>query len=107
MIGIDIVELRDIEQIISGTYGNAFINKVFTKKEINYCKGRIEHFATTFAAKEAVFKALGTGWLDGKDVEILREASGKPVVKTKLSKEVALSLSFTKNYAVAFALVKT
>lgn len=110
-IGTDIVELEKINRY---SRQESFLNKVFTKREIEYCKSNgIEHFATTFAAKEAIFKALGTGWLDGKEIEIIRNKRGRPnaVINGNLkkilnSKDIMLSLSYTKSYAVAFAIIK-
>lgn len=111
MIGTDIIELEKIKHHSKRDY---FMNKVFTSKELEYFKKKkdIAHIGTTFAAKEAVFKALGTGWIDGKEIEILRNRSGKPSVKlygrlrNKLrEKKIMLSLSYTKDYAVAFAVI--
>ena len=110
-IGTDIVEL---EKIKHHSKRSCFMSKVFTDKEIEYFrkKKNIAHIGTTFAAKEAVFKAIGTGWTDGKEVEILRNRNGKPDVrlygklKNKLKeKEIMISLSYTKDYAVAFAVI--
>lgn len=109
-IGTDIVELNKIRFHSQKKY---FLDKVFTKKERDYADGRIEHLATTFAAKEAVFKALGTGWLDPKDIEVARNKNGKPsiVVSSNIkklikNKKILLSLSFSNEYAVAFAVIK-
>ncbi|MBW3015642.1 holo-ACP synthase [Candidatus Woesearchaeota archaeon] len=110
MIGVDIVEIGRIKRYAQKKY---FLQKICTKKELEYCKGKPEHIATTFAAKEAVFKALGTGILEPKSVEIVRNKNGKPLVmlskqlrKLIKNKKVELSLSFSDNYAVAFALVR-
>jgi len=109
-IGTDIVEIQKIRDY---SVRPEFLNKVFTKKEIEYAKKEISHLATTFAAKEAIFKALGTGWTDGKKIEIVRSKNGKPkaVIKGDLKKlingkNVLLSLSYTSSYAVAFAVIK-
>ena len=65
-------------------YGERFLAKVFTAGEIAYCRRKRDaapSFAARFAAKEAAFKALGTGWAAGvkwKDVEVARLPSGKP-----------------------------
>ena len=110
-IGTDIVEIEKISYYSKKDY---FMNKIFTKKEMEYFERKKDasHIGTTFAAKEAVFKAMGTGWTDGKEVEILRNKAGKPYVKlygglkNKLKgKEIMLSMSFTKDYAVAFAAI--
>jgi len=82
-IGIDVVQNDRIRQSIE-RFGERFLNRIFTAAEIEYCKqsGTSEiHYAARFAAKEAAFKALGTGWAEGvtwKDVEVVRLASGKP-----------------------------
>ncbi len=82
-IGIDVVQNDRIRQSIE-RFGDRFVNRIYTAAEIEYCKqsGTSEiHYAARFAAKEAAFKALGTGWAEGvtwKDVEVVRLASGKP-----------------------------
>src|SRR5262249_9365624 len=82
-IGIDVVQNDRIRQSIE-RFGDRFLNRVFTEAEIKYCSasGVFEiHYAARFAAKEAAFKALGTGWAEGvtwKDVEVGRLPSGKP-----------------------------
>jgi holo-[acyl-carrier protein] synthase len=102
VIGTDIVDIKELKRIINSRHGKAFLNKVYTKKELDYCKGDVNHLATTFAAKEAVFKAIGKGYFNPKSIEILRSSSGKPYIN---GKEVVISMSFTSSYAVAFALV--
>src|SRR5919108_5913666 len=84
-IGTDIVECLRIAQMIE-RHGELFITRVYTEHEIEYCQSRkqaTQHFAGRWAAKEAVLKALGTGWRRGiswRDVEIRNTASGRPVV---------------------------
>jgi holo-[acyl-carrier protein] synthase len=109
-IGTDILELDKIRQYSDKKY---FLDKVFTKKEIDYAKNNIAHLATTFAAKEAIFKALGKGWLEPKEIEIIRNKNGKPraifsgsLKKMLKNKEIMINLSYSKNYAVAFAVVQ-
>ena len=109
MIGVDIIELGKIEQYAKRP---EFLNKVYTKKELDYANKKINHLATAFAAKEAIFKALGTGMLEPRDIEILRNKNGKPEAKIssdlkKLikNKKIELSLSVSDNYAVAFAML--
>jgi holo-[acyl-carrier protein] synthase len=84
-IGIDIVEIPRIEEKLS--QGNTrFLNRVFTVGEIEYCEKRGSKFASyaaRFAAKEAVMKALGTGWGDGvgwKEIEVVNDEAGKPKI---------------------------
>ena len=119
-IGIDIVEIKRLEKI-SKKWGRGFLNKVYTPRELAYAKSRrypYQHLAARFAAKEAIFKALGeverdfVGW---KNVEIVNDAYGKPVVhwhgqaeKTRRAKHLkgaVVSLSHTENYAVASAML--
>ena len=82
-IGIDIVQNERIRESIQ-RFGDRFLNRIYTEGEIAYCKKCAVpeiHYAARFAAKEAAFKALGTGWAAGvkwKDVEVTRLPSGKP-----------------------------
>jgi holo-[acyl-carrier protein] synthase len=85
-IGIDIVEIRRIEECIE-KYGEHFLRKVFTEQEIAYCRKRKSpavHFAGRWAAKEAFFKALpwecqaAASW---KCVRISAAESGRPVLE--------------------------
>ncbi|MFI5155227.1 MAG: holo-ACP synthase [Chitinophagales bacterium] len=83
-IGQDIIEVDRVAKKISKEKG--FRELVFSKKEIDYCESRtnkFEHYAARFAAKEAFFKALGTGWRNGtafNEVEITNEELGKPAL---------------------------
>jgi holo-[acyl-carrier protein] synthase len=84
--GIDIVETRRVADLLA-EHGPRFLDRCFTPAEQAYCranpKRQVEHLAGRFAAKEAVLKALGTGWRGGiawTDVEILRDAAGRPGV---------------------------
>ena len=119
-IGIDIVEIKRLQKV-SRKWGRSFLNKVYTKHELNYANEKrfpYQHLAARFAAKEAIFKALGeveTDFVGWKNVEILNDAHGKPVVhwhgdaeKTRRKRkvrDVVVSLSHTENYAVASALL--
>jgi holo-[acyl-carrier protein] synthase len=84
-IGIDLVEITRIEDVFARR-GERFRARVFTEGEISYCERRASRFASyaaRFAAKEAVMKALGTGWSEGvgwTDVEVVSEPSGAPVL---------------------------
>src|SRR3972149_7774194 len=84
-IGTDIVECLRIAQMIE-RHGELFITRVYTDAEIEYCRSRMaatQHYAGRWAAKEAVLKALGTGWRQGihwRDVEICSQPSGQPTV---------------------------
>lgn len=84
-LGVDIAEVNRIEEAIV-RHGRAFLQRVFTKAEIDYCerhRNRYERYAGRFAVKEAAMKALGTGWTRGVrwvDVEVTREPTGKPTL---------------------------
>ena len=83
-LGIDMIEVDRVAAKISKESG--FRELVFSKKEIDYCEAmtnKFQHYAARFAAKEAFFKALGTGWLSGtafNEVEISHDDKGKPIL---------------------------
>ena len=117
-LGIDIIEIARVKKSID-TYGDNFLDKVFTPTEINYCNSKFnkyQHFAARFAAKEAVYKALSSGWKEGlrwKDIEIENDPSGIPSIntsgklKTFLSEDTQLkiSISHSDNYVTAVAII--
>ena len=82
-IGIDVIQNQRIHDSLT-RFGPRFSNRIYTENEIAYCDKCAEpsiHYAARFAAKEAAFKALGTGWAAGvkwKDIEVHRLPSGKP-----------------------------
>jgi holo-[acyl-carrier protein] synthase len=115
-VGVDIVEIERIRQIFQ-RHGERFLRRVYTEAEIAYCQGRVPELAARFAAKEAVSKALGTGIVGRggifwREVEVLPDARGKPLVHLHSQaqdraaslglKEFAISLSHSQEYAVAF-----
>ncbi len=118
-IGTDIVETLRIAQMIE-RHGELFLGRVFTPHEIEYCsvrKAATQHYAGRWAAKEAVLKALGTGWSRGinwRDIEVRNELGGRPHivldggaldVSRRLGiQEVLISISHCRNYATAYAL---
>ncbi len=114
-IGVDVAEFARLKRILSSKSGKHFTAKNFTEKELAYCKSKgnaLAHMATTFAAKEAVFKAFGLGWIEGKLVEVIRLKSGKPSVELsgilmKMAKgsEVMISMSYSNSFATAFAMI--
>ena len=116
-IGIDLVEIQRIEEAIN-RYGERFTDRVFTPWEIQYCLSKINpmlSFAGRFAVKEAVFKAVGTGFSKGvkwKSVEVVNDPRGQPQVRLGKAirdhigdKNILISLSHTKNHAVAAAIL--
>jgi holo-[acyl-carrier protein] synthase len=85
-IGIDIIEVRRVREVMTRT--PRFVERVFTPMERAYCDGRgavaAEHYAARFAAKEAVLKALQTGWTGGiawQDIEVAQRATGAPFLQ--------------------------
>ncbi len=109
--GVDITEVRRLRQAIE-KWGDEFLNKVFTSAEIRNAKNRssfFQHLAGRFAAKEAIFKALGDKSVTWKDVEILNDKEGRPycrILNGKSNKTmVCVSISHVKSYAVANAVV--
>ena len=84
-VGIDSVSISRIAGLID-RFGRRFLEKVFTEDEISEGLGRrnaAQYFAARFAAREAFFKALGTGWGRGiplKEVSVAREESGRPLL---------------------------
>ncbi len=107
--GIDIIEVKRIRALFSKN--NGFRERVFTKREIDYCekkKRKHEHYAVRFAAKEAVWKAMGNNSIALKSIEIRNKRSGKPEVffKGKRFKEkILITLSHCESYAVAQAII--
>lgn len=118
-IGTDIVECLRIRKMIE-RHGETFLRRVYTDREISYCHGRkraMEHFAGRWAAKEAIFKSLGTGWQRGlswTDVEIRLDPQGRPSVfvcgaarelaATRNVANILISISHCRSYATAYAL---
>ncbi len=108
LLGIDIVENERIEKIYN-KYGERFLKKVFTDREIEYIlkkKNPIETLSGHFAAKEAISKAYGTGIgrLNFKDIEILHSSNGAPSAFVR-GEEVYLSISHERKFSVATATV--
>ena len=120
-LGIDVVEIARCAKILERT--PSFATRVFSDAEQAYCDSKVNraaHYATRFAAKEAVVKALGTGFSEGvgpRDIEVRRTSKGRPfVVLTGRAKEIAdemgvidlpISLSYTHAEAVACAMAIT
>ena len=110
-IGTDLVEVRRLARLIRN---RRFLDRVFTSSEQAYCKGKknaAQHFAVRFAAKEAVWKALSGLKVAGiahKEIGVARAPDGKPSVTfssrlKKYEKKISLSLSHTREYALAAA----
>ena len=75
--GIDIIEISRIAKAVD-SWGDRFLKRIYTNREIEYCRGRAPELAARFAAKEAVMKALGTGHIgvSPQDIEILPDEKG-------------------------------
>lgn len=122
--GIDIIEVDRVRKNIE-KYGEKFLNKVYTKSEIEYCEGkkiqRYESYAGRFAAKEAVFKAIswmldGKFDVDWKDIEVINDKRGRPLVSVNNNSKISnleeiisidISISHVKNMAVASVVIVT
>jgi len=109
--GVDITEVRRLRQAVE-KWGDFFLERVFTKEELKNAKNHTsiyQHLAGRFAAKEAVFKAVGNKNLSWRDVQIANDKQGKPhcaILNGKGKKiDVHISISHVKTYAVANAIV--
>jgi holo-[acyl-carrier protein] synthase len=118
-IGVDVVDVQRMKEVLE-KQGKVFLDKVFSDMEVTYCKTRKKpyiHFGARFAAKEAVAKAMRTGWSGAfhwRDIEVVNDQSGAPHIL--LSRDVAkaldqctvhLSLSHTDNTIVAFVVLES
>ena len=117
-VGIDIIEIDRIKQSVDN-YGDLFLNKVFTQKELEYClskSNKYQHLAARFAAKEAVYKALASGWhenLTWQSIEISNEPNGLPVVTLhgslnqflKEKESLKISKSHSRDYVACVAII--
>ena len=112
--GIDIIEVERVKECIENL-GENFLNKIFTKAEIEYCNSKknmkYQHFAARFAAKEAIFKAISSILSDKYEIswqnaQVLVDRNGRPkvyFVDVDLPKieSIDISLSHIKEYAIA------
>ncbi|MCX6021667.1 MAG: holo-ACP synthase [Chloroflexi bacterium] len=111
-VGSDIIEISRVQQALD-RFGDRFLHRVFTDREIVFCKGRASELAARFAAKEAVMKALGTGvrGIGWRDIEVLPMRGGKPLVflsdrararaEAMRLGELAISLTHSNEFAIA------
>ena len=110
-LGIDIVDVERIAEKLNK--GASFRDLVFSTNEITYCESKpnkFEHYAARFAAKEAFFKALGTGWLNGtafNEVEIINNELGKPGVVLLGETNITISAMGITNIMVSLTHIKT
>ncbi len=119
-IGVDLVNIPRLRHVIE-RWQDRFLRRVFTEREIAYCRARrdpVPHFAARFAAKEAALKALGTGLSLGvswRELEVHRERGRAPeLVLSGRSREIGrsrggsrmlLALSHEGDYALAQAML--
>ena len=118
-LGTDIVEISRIGQMIE-RHGDTFLNRVFTENENTYCdskKNKEQHYAGRWAAKEAVMKTLGTGFIKGigwKEIEVINLQSGKPTIVISGGverhagemgvSEILITISHSREFATATAI---
>ena len=118
-LGTDIVEIVRIGKMIE-RHGELFLNRIYTEEEIRYCQRRkesYEHFSGRWAAKEAVMKALGTGFIRGiswQDIEVASHKSGQPAIRLYAGArerarsleidDILISISHCRAYATATAI---
>ena len=119
--GVDIVENKRIKNSLKN---KNFINRIFTRNEINRSKkliNKTNYFAKRFAAKEAFVKAIGEGFrnnINFQNIDITNDKKGKPIInisinvkkfikkKFKLNKyKIFLSLSDEKNHSIAYVII--
>jgi holo-[acyl-carrier protein] synthase len=119
-VGIDMIEVSRVASKIGKESG--FREMVFSAREIEYCEpkaNKAEHYAARFAAKEAFFKAIGTGWKNGTafhEIEIQHDAEGSPglhllgetakTLEPMGIRAIHVSLSHLKSIASAVVLVE-
>lgn len=118
LVGVDLVSVQRVTSLLAQP---DVAGEVFTARELRYAAGRRrrgEHLAARFAAKEAVFKALGTGLSGGvgwRDVEVVNAASGRPRLRLSGAAEaiagcfdvrsMEISLSHLDGVALAFVVL--
>lgn len=119
--GIDLIEVERIAQSIE-RYADRFVRRVYTEREIAYCRARsaaAESFAARFAAKEAAAKALGSGIQLGagwREIEVTKSQDGPPAVElsgrardraAELGvRRISLSLTHTRELAIAMVVME-
>jgi holo-[acyl-carrier protein] synthase len=121
-IGVDAVDIPRMRRALE-KQGDRFARRVFTPAEQEYCRSHRDptpYFAARFAAKEALFKALGTGWARGitwLDAEVCREEHGRPrlaltgradeLSRSLGTRAIHISLSHSEETAVAFVILES
>ena len=119
-LGTDMIEVERVATKMMK--GSGFKELVFSKNEVAYCEvkaNKFEHYAARFAAKEAFYKALGTGWLNGtafNEIEIINDEKGKPyfnflgataiLLETMNFRNITVSLTHLKTIASAVVIIE-
>ncbi len=121
-IGVDIIDIARMRRALE-RQGDRLVRRIFTTAEQDYCRMHRDpapYFAARFAAKEALFKALGTGWAQGitwLDAEVHRAQGGAPrlalcgraeeLSKSMGTRSIHISLSHSEESAVAFVILES
>jgi holo-[acyl-carrier protein] synthase len=112
-IGVDLIETERVAQSVA-RFGDRFLKRVYTERELAYCRGQIPSLAARWAAKEATAKALGTGIgeVSWREIEVINQANQRPTLQLHGAAAVlaeqlglsslAISLSLIRDYAIAF-----
>ncbi|NOY06155.1 MAG: holo-[acyl-carrier-protein] synthase [Chlorobi bacterium] len=117
-LGVDIEEVERVHRL-ADQYRQRFLDRVFTRQEQDYCFGRARpyhHLAARFAAKEALSKALGTGWTGRfrwRDAEVMKDDQGKPffrlhneLLEQVRGRNVLLSISQASDHVTATVIIE-
>ena len=117
-LGIDVVDIDRFENCVE-RWGDHFLAKVFTPKEISYCRAKanaIPSLAVRFAAKEALIKCLKdseSGLFRWQAVEVINTETGKPIIRLSdplktvlLDRKITLSLTHSRRSAVAVVIMQ-
>ena len=116
--GVDIIEIPRVRRVAE-RFGQRFLQRIYTEREIAYCRGRAPQLASRFAAKEAVMKALGTGirGVSWREIEVVRERGRAPTIQlhdralaraqTLGIESLSVALSHSEHYAVAFVVAES
>ena len=112
LIGTDIIKIDRIKKHINN---KAFLDKIFTTQEINYCNSYStpeNHFSGKFAAKEAVKKAILSGNIVDnisiKEIQVLNNSDKSPYITINKLKDIKCNISISHNgdYAIAFVIIE-
>jgi len=118
-LGVDIEEVERVHRL-TDQYKQRFLDKIFTRQEQDYCFGRARpyhHLAARFAAKEALSKALGTGWTGRfrwRDAEVIKDDQGKPffqlhnnLLEEVKERNILLSISQASDHVMATVIIES